>query len=177
MVLSGVVTLGDILEILPFQDPIIVLEIDGATLWAALEASLETWPAQEGSRFPVISGFRVSWDSRRPRGQRVLGVWLVQEASGSTAGTPFHSGASTPAASSAANILDDVNRPLHTLVDVEEVKNEKGGRKYKIVTREYMAQGHDGFLALKGQTYLVDDESGQMMSTIVRKYLLGKYSS
>ncbi len=48
MVLSGVVTLGDILEILPFQDPIIVLEIDGATLWAALEASLETWPAQEG---------------------------------------------------------------------------------------------------------------------------------
>lgn len=46
---SGLVTLGDILEILPFEDPIVVLELDGETLWAALEASLETWPAQEGS--------------------------------------------------------------------------------------------------------------------------------
>lgn len=59
------------------------------------------------------------------------------------------------------------------LVDTEEIKRVKGGRMYRIVTREYMAQGHDGFEALKGQKYLVDDESGQMMSTIVRKYLLG----
>ena len=36
-----------------------------------------------------------------------------------------------------------------------------------------MAEGHDGFVALKGQKFLVDDESGQMMSTLVRKYLLG----
>ena len=47
----GIVTLGDILEILPFEDPIIVLEVDGATIWAALESSLETWPAQEGYVF------------------------------------------------------------------------------------------------------------------------------
>jgi 5'-nucleotidase len=44
----GEVSLGDILEILPFEDPLIVLELDGETIWAALEASLETWPAQEG---------------------------------------------------------------------------------------------------------------------------------
>ena len=59
------------------------------------------------------------------------------------------------------------------LVDGEPIKREKGGRMYKIVSREYMAQGHDGFIALKGKKYLVDDESGQMMSSIVRKYLLG----
>ena len=44
----GHVTLGDILEILPFDDPIVVLELDGETIWAALESSLETWPSQEG---------------------------------------------------------------------------------------------------------------------------------
>lgn len=44
----GKVTLGDILEILPFEDPIVVLELDGQRIWDALEASLETWPAQEG---------------------------------------------------------------------------------------------------------------------------------
>jgi 2',3'-cyclic-nucleotide 2'-phosphodiesterase (5'-nucleotidase family) len=46
--LVGHVTLGDILEILPFDDPIVVLELDGEAIWAALESSLETWPSQEG---------------------------------------------------------------------------------------------------------------------------------
>jgi len=44
----GLVTMGDILEILPFEDPVVVLEIDGKTLWDALESSLKLWPAQEG---------------------------------------------------------------------------------------------------------------------------------
>jgi hypothetical protein len=44
----GNITLGDILEILPFEDPIVVIELDGESFWAALEASLSTWPAQEG---------------------------------------------------------------------------------------------------------------------------------
>ncbi|KZT65477.1 Metallo-dependent phosphatase [Daedalea quercina L-15889] len=150
----GNVTLGDILEILPFEDPVVALELDGEAIWDALEQSLSTWPAQEG-RFPVVSGFRVSWDSRRPPGQRVLGVWLLQEPSGSVR---MMSGAASPA-------------PV--LVDGEPIERTKGGRQYRIVTREYMAQGHDGFLALKGRRYLVDDESGQLMSQLVRKYLLG----
>ena len=40
--------MGDILEILPFDDPLVVLEIDGETLWDALESSLKLWPAHEG---------------------------------------------------------------------------------------------------------------------------------
>jgi len=44
----GNITVGDILEILPFEDPIVVLELDGETIWAALEAALSTFPAQEG---------------------------------------------------------------------------------------------------------------------------------
>lgn len=139
-------------------------------------------------RFPVISGFRVSWDSRRPPGQRVLGVWLLQEqSSGSTSNsgastpmTPTQSGYASPqragsAASSTSNLLPNTPASQSTpaLVDGEPIHRIKGGRMYKIVTREYMAQGHDGFLPLKGNKYLVDDESGQLMSAIVRKYLLG----
>lgn len=108
------------------------------------------------SRFPVISGFRVSWDSRRKPGERVLRVWLLKEAEGNEHGRHSPSGYSTP-----------------KLVDGDPIERTKD-KKYKIVTREYMAQGHDGFTALKGTKYLVDDEVGQMMSTIVRKYLLGK---
>ncbi|KAI0048198.1 Metallo-dependent phosphatase [Auriscalpium vulgare] len=154
----GYLTLGDIMEILPFEDPLVVIEIDGKVLYDTLEASLATWPAQEG-RFPVISGFRVSWDSRRPPGQRVLGVWLRHDG----LETPSESGHTTPVLDHATHISDDAVL----------VSREGGGRKYKIVTREYMAQGHDGFLPLKGQKYLIDDESGQLTSTVVRKYLLG----
>lgn len=44
----GYITLGDIMEILPFEDSLVVLELDGETVWAALEKGLEAWPAQEG---------------------------------------------------------------------------------------------------------------------------------
>jgi 5'-nucleotidase len=36
------------MEILPFEDPIVVIELDGQAIWSALEASLGKWPAQEG---------------------------------------------------------------------------------------------------------------------------------
>ena len=36
------------MEILPFEDSLVVLELDGETVWAALEKGLEAWPAQEG---------------------------------------------------------------------------------------------------------------------------------
>lgn len=62
---------------------------------------------------------------------------------------------------------------IHELADGAPVERKKDGRQYKVVTREYMAQGHDGFLSLLGHKYLIDDECGQMMSTIVRRYLLG----
>ncbi|KAH9997534.1 Metallo-dependent phosphatase-like protein [Russula vinacea] len=134
----GFLTLGDVLEILPFEDPLVVLEI----------TSLSTWPAQEG-RFPVISGFRVSWDSRRSPGQRVLGVWLLEEQADDASTVSNDSGFLTPTLKDGESISRDDTKPI-----------------YKILTREYMAQGHDGFIPLKGNKYLIDDESGQITSAI-----------
>jgi len=114
------------------------------------------------SRFPVVSGFRVVWDSRRPPGQRVISVHLDPEIGESTIDTPTLSPA---AAGSTINATQD---------PAEEVKREKGGRMYRVVTREYLASGHDGYEMLKGNKYLIEDEAGQMMSTVVRKYLLGE---
>ncbi|KAJ3572798.1 hypothetical protein NP233_g2848 [Leucocoprinus birnbaumii] len=137
----GVVTLGDILEILPFDDPVVVQELDGETIWAALEASLAPWPRQEG----------VTWDSGRSPGQRILSIALLKN----------------------AEEHDNESGSAERTVVEEPIPREQGGRKYKIVTRDYLAQGHDGFEVLKGKPYLVDHESGDLMSSIVRKYLLG----
>ncbi|KAH7910160.1 Metallo-dependent phosphatase-like protein [Hygrophoropsis aurantiaca] len=145
----GRLTLGNIMEILPFEDPVVVIELDGQAIWDALEASLSKWPAQEG-RFPLISGFRVEWDSRRVSKQRVLGVWMQKEA------------------------IKEVNGvKTVTLVDGDPIERNKEGRKYTIVTRNYLAEGHDGFEPFLGHKYLVDDENGQLMSSLTRKYLLG----
>ena len=59
-------------------------------------------------------------------------------------------------------------------VDEEPIERVAGGRKYKIVTREYMAQGHDGFSVLTKGQLLIDHDCGAIMSSIVRKYLLGR---
>jgi hypothetical protein len=98
----------------------------------------------------VISGFKIVWDSRRTPGQRVLSVTLLKQ-------------------------IDKQNNYGSPGQVVEEtVERSKEGRTYNIVTRDYMAQGHDGFIVLKGKPYLVDHESGSIMSTIVRQYLLGE---
>lgn len=69
------------------------------------------------------------------------------------------------------NDKSDAGTPI--LVDGAVIKREKSGRTYNIVTREYMTQGYDGFTPLVGRKYLIDEENGQLMSALVRKYLLG----
>jgi 5'-nucleotidase len=71
----------DILEILPFEDPLVVIELDGGAIWDALESSLATWPTQEVvsyidygmghcfNPFPRYFRLRASWDSCRKPGE------------------------------------------------------------------------------------------------------------
>ena len=102
-----------------------------------------------------MSGFRVTWDSSRPKGQRVVSIRLALEQKDSN------------------NAESSEQEP--TGLDGAPVERQKGGRMYKIVTRQYMAEGHDGYSALKGCKYLIDDENGKLMSALVRQYLLGEW--
>ena len=43
------------MEILPFEDSIVVLELDGSTIHKAFEAGLSKWPAQEGYGFRLVA--------------------------------------------------------------------------------------------------------------------------
>jgi 2',3'-cyclic-nucleotide 2'-phosphodiesterase (5'-nucleotidase family) len=44
----GNLTLGNILEILPFGDMVVVIEVDGQAIWNAMESALSGYPADEG---------------------------------------------------------------------------------------------------------------------------------
>jgi 5'-nucleotidase / UDP-sugar diphosphatase len=65
------ITRKDILAELPFGNRLVVLEISGRDLKAAIENGLSQLPDTAG-RFPQVSGMTVSFDPRRPPGSRVL---------------------------------------------------------------------------------------------------------
>ncbi|ORY02418.1 Metallo-dependent phosphatase [Basidiobolus meristosporus CBS 931.73] len=46
-------------------------------------------------------------------------------------------------------------------------------KTYQVATRHYMAEGYDGFQALKRGTVIVDEENGMPMSVMFRRYFLG----
>ncbi|WVR09253.1 hypothetical protein IAU60_006318 [Kwoniella sp. DSM 27419] len=164
----GKVTLGDILEILPFEDPVVCLEIDGEGIWDTLESALSKWPAQEG-RFPIISGLVVQWDHTKPSGSRVLSIHELQpdERDDDEVEHP-------------QDFIDFREHEDGTQVVVRQRKLAMGdpvqrdsSKTYRVITRDYMAQGYDGFEALKNRKFIVDDENGQIMSSILRSFLLG----
>lgn len=66
-------TRRDIMRELPFRDQIVLLDVSGEALWAALENGFSQIEEIKG-RFPHVSGMRVQYDSRRPVGQRVVSV-------------------------------------------------------------------------------------------------------
>ena len=71
----GPLSKRDLLSILPFENPIVKLEVSGAVLRQALEHGLaEIDQSEESGRFPQVSGIRYRYDGRRPVGSRVVEV-------------------------------------------------------------------------------------------------------
>lgn len=74
----GVFTLKDILQLIPFQDVIIVLNMKGSTLLKGLENGVSQYPKHEG-RFPQVSGIRFTFDPSKEPGQRVVEAFVGNE--------------------------------------------------------------------------------------------------
>jgi 5'-nucleotidase len=71
----GALTKRDVMAILPYENPIVKIEITGATLRAALEHGVSrSAEEKEPGRFPQVSGVRFTFDASRPAGQRVTNV-------------------------------------------------------------------------------------------------------
>ncbi len=68
-------TRRDILTELPFGNLNILVEVDGATVLAALENGVSQVEKTAG-RFPQISGMSFSFDAGKPAGQRVVDVMI-----------------------------------------------------------------------------------------------------
>lgn len=71
----GALSKRDVMAILPYENPIVKLEVTGATLRAALEHGVSrSAEEKEPGRFPQVSGVRFTFDARRPPGSRVTSI-------------------------------------------------------------------------------------------------------
>jgi len=68
---EGVVTKGAVYEVLPFENTIFTLELTGAEVRRVLEDGLRS------GRVNQVGGIRYEFDTRRPRGDRVVAVSLA----------------------------------------------------------------------------------------------------
>jgi len=70
------ITLGDIYTVLPFGNQLATTSVTGAQIWSAMENGVSQYEAVAG-RFPQISGFKFTFDVKKPVGSRVQSVSLA----------------------------------------------------------------------------------------------------
>lgn len=74
----GPIRVKDITDCFPFEDPVVVIKVNGDDLCEALENGVSTYPALEG-RFPQVSNIKFSFDPSKAAGSRVFGVEVGDE--------------------------------------------------------------------------------------------------
>lgn len=84
---AGRVTLGQVLEVHPFGNTLVVMTVTGAQVKEALENGVSQVETVAG-RFPQVGGMRFSWDATAPAGSRVTGIQIADGKGGFTAIDP-----------------------------------------------------------------------------------------
>ncbi|MBO9337034.1 MAG: 5'-nucleotidase C-terminal domain-containing protein [Roseiflexus sp.] len=70
---EGRITLGQVLEVLPFGNTLVLLTLTGEQVKAALENGVSQ-VEQTAGRFPQVGGMRYSWSASAPVGSRITGI-------------------------------------------------------------------------------------------------------
>jgi 2',3'-cyclic-nucleotide 2'-phosphodiesterase (5'-nucleotidase family) len=73
---GATLTRKDVLTELPFGNLTVLLDISGADLRAALEEALSQVEDLAG-RFPQVSGMKLEFDARRPKGDRIVNLTIA----------------------------------------------------------------------------------------------------
>jgi len=67
----GEITKGEVITVLPFGNYVVVKEISGADLVAAIEHGIDAYPETKGA-FPHVAGLTFKFDPSQPAGSRVV---------------------------------------------------------------------------------------------------------
>jgi len=76
---AGPINLGQVIEVLPFGNYLVVLALTGEQIIAALENGVSQVERVAG-RFPQVAGLTYTWDPAQPAGQRIVSVEVLTDA-------------------------------------------------------------------------------------------------
>lgn len=71
----GDITVGNIINVLPFGNYVVVKELTGKQVWDMFENGFSKYPETDG-RFPQFSGAVVTFNPKKPAGKRVENIAL-----------------------------------------------------------------------------------------------------
>lgn len=72
---KGEVTYGEVLTVLPFGNPLAIIELSGAELKSTFEHSVKEYPKESGG-FLHIAGMKLLFDPSKPVGSRVVSLTI-----------------------------------------------------------------------------------------------------
>jgi len=75
---AGPITRGNVYELLPFANTLVMMDLTGAQIKQALENGVSQREYLAG-RFPQVSGLKFTFDPTKPAGSRVVDVWVGDE--------------------------------------------------------------------------------------------------
>ncbi|WP_107837973.1 5'-nucleotidase C-terminal domain-containing protein [Metasolibacillus meyeri] len=78
---AGNITVGQVINVLPFGNTLALMDVTGVELKAAFEASLKNAPKENGG-FLHIAGAKLTYDSSKEVGSRVVTIEYFDKASG-----------------------------------------------------------------------------------------------
>jgi 5'-nucleotidase/UDP-sugar diphosphatase len=73
----GPVSVGEVMEVLPFGNTIATFAITGTYIVDALENGVSRFPPTEDGRFPQVAGMRYTWNPNMPAGSRIVSVEVL----------------------------------------------------------------------------------------------------
>jgi 5'-nucleotidase len=79
---QGSVTVGEVMELLPFGNTIATFELTGTHIITALESGLSRYGVSGNGRFPQVAGLHYKWDLTKPIGSRLISVTAKDKTSG-----------------------------------------------------------------------------------------------
>lgn len=79
---SGEITFNDLLNVLPFNNTGVVVEVSGETVLKMLNAAVSKWP-EENANFPHVSGITFFVNTLEEANARVYGVKILNSETGS----------------------------------------------------------------------------------------------
>lgn len=72
---AGKITVGDIISVLPFDNKLMKVEVDGKTVWEALENGVKAYPGAAG-QFLQVSGIKYTFDPSKEAGSRIVDITM-----------------------------------------------------------------------------------------------------